>query len=172
MVLDADETLLDNSTYQNERAARGEGYSMQSWTAWVKRREAAAVPGAIAFTKHVHEVGGVVAVVTNRSDAECPDTKANLQALGVVYDVVLCRPDAGTWDKRPRYRALASGKAGIMPAEIVAYVGDNIQDFPGLNQQVRHRSDAAFRDFGMRFFVIPNPMYGSWERHAPHQPEG
>jgi 5'-nucleotidase (lipoprotein e(P4) family) len=165
VVLDADETVLDNSTYQSELAARGESYSQQSWTAWVKRREAGAVPGAVGFTKRVHELGGVVAIVTNRSETECPDTKANLQALGAVYDIVLCRLDAGSWDKVPRFDALANGKAGLPPVEIVAYLGDNIQDFPALTQQLRHRSEAAFHDFGVRFFVIPNPMYGSWERN-------
>jgi 5'-nucleotidase (lipoprotein e(P4) family) len=167
VVLDADETVLDNSTYQNELAARGESYSQQSWTAWVKRRAAGAVPGAVAFTNRVHELGGVVAIVTNRSATECPDTEANLRALGAVYDVVLCRPDAGSWDKVPRFDALANGKAGLPPVEIVAYLGDNIQDFPALTQQL-HRSEGAFRDFGVRFFVIPNPMYGSWERLIQH----
>jgi predicted secreted acid phosphatase len=50
---------------------------------------------------------------------------------------------------------------------VVAFVGDNIQDFPGLDQSLRRREDEdeAFAAFGARFFVLPNPMYGSWERN-------
>jgi predicted secreted acid phosphatase len=54
--------------------AYGESYSQRSWTARVKRREA----GAVGFTKRVQELGGVAAIVTNRSETRCPDTKANL----------------------------------------------------------------------------------------------
>jgi predicted secreted acid phosphatase len=44
-------------------------------------------------------------------------------------------------------------------------VGDNIQDFPKLSQSLRDEADAAFGAFGTRYFVLPNPMYGSWERN-------
>jgi predicted secreted acid phosphatase len=47
----------------------------------------------------------------------------------------------------------------------VAFVGDNIQDFPSLSQAIRKQGDDAFADFGVRFFALPNPMYGSWERN-------
>jgi predicted secreted acid phosphatase len=46
------------------------------------------------------------------------------------------------------------------------WVGDNIQDFPRLRQDVRTQGDSVFAEFGDRFFVLPNPMYGSWERNA------
>jgi predicted secreted acid phosphatase len=45
---------------------------------------------------------------------------------------------------------------------VVAFVGDNIQDFPGQSQAIRERAEEAFAEFGARFFVLPNPMYGSW----------
>jgi len=47
----------------------------------------------------------------------------------------------------------------------VMWVGDNIQDFPRLRQDIRSSSDSAFAEFGDRFIVLPNPMYGSWERN-------
>jgi predicted secreted acid phosphatase len=52
--------------------------------------------------------------------------------------------------------------AGLPPLEIVAFVGDNILDFPGLSQAIMKKGDEAFADFGVRFFVLPNPIYGSW----------
>ena len=57
VILDADETVLDNSLYQRERAAVGQGYSPETWAAWVERREAAALPGAVAFTRLVRDLG-------------------------------------------------------------------------------------------------------------------
>ena len=80
VVLDADETLLDNSLYQRERAAARLGYTSDSWNAWVRRRAAPALPGAVAFTRLVGALGGRVVVVTNRDEAVCADTRANLTA--------------------------------------------------------------------------------------------
>jgi 5'-nucleotidase (lipoprotein e(P4) family) len=167
VVLDADETVIDNSAYQVERERAGLPFDAPSWQAWTKRREALPQPGARAFLDRVRELGGRIAIVTNRTESECPDTEAVLRTHGLLYDVVLCRPDAGSSDKNPRFEAIARGTtpAGLPPLEVVAFVGDNIQDFPGLSQAIRNEGDAAFAPFGMRYFVLPNPMYGSWERN-------
>ena len=167
VVLDADETVLDNSLYQLERARVGLPFDAASWTAWCARREAVPLPGAPAFLSRVRALGGKVAIVTNRAAAECPDTEAVFRAHALAYDVMLCRPDAGPSDKNPRFEAVARGTtpAGLPPLEIVAFLGDNILDFPEKSQAIRERGDDAFADFGACFFVLPNPMYGSWERN-------
>lgn len=166
VVLDADETVIDNSTYQRERAERGLGFSPDSWAAWVARREATALPGAAAFLRLVRELGGLAVIVTNRTQSECADTRANLEALTLAVDAVLCRPP-DTSDKNPRFEALERGTAapGLPPLEIVLWIGDNIQDFPELGQGVRFAADSAFAMFGTRYVLLPNPMYGSWERN-------
>jgi 5'-nucleotidase (lipoprotein e(P4) family) len=167
VVLDADETVIDNSTYQLEQARQGRGFDGASWHAWTTRREAAPLPGAAAFLARVRELGGRVAIVTNRTQGECPDTEAVFKTHALAYDLMLCKPDAGPSDKNPRFEAVARGTtpAGLPPLEVVAFVGDNIQDFPQLGQALRQADDAAFAEFGRRFFVLPNPMYGSWERN-------
>ena len=167
VVLDADETVLDNSLYQLERAQAGQPFDAASWTAWCARREAVPLPGASAFLSRVRALGGKIAIVTNRSAAECPDTEAVFRAHGLAYDAILCRPDAGPSDKNPRFEAVARGMtpAGLPPLDVVAILGDNIQDFPEESQAIRERTDDAFAEFGARFFVLPNPMYGSWERN-------
>jgi predicted secreted acid phosphatase len=78
---------------------------------------------------------------------------------------MLCRPDGAPSTKAPRFEAVANGTtpAGGPPLEVVAFVGDNILDFPTMTQASRQAGDAAFTDFGQRFFLIPNPMYGSWQ---------
>jgi 5'-nucleotidase (lipoprotein e(P4) family) len=165
VVLDADETVLSNLTYQVERARAGLPYSPESWAAWVRRREATPLPGAAAFLARVRELGGRIAIVTNRLGSECDDTIAVFTRERLVYDAMLCRPNGTPSDKNPRFEQVQAGRAPGIPAavEIVAWVGDNIQDFPGLSQSVKDGGDAAFAAFGARFFVVPNPMYGSWQ---------
>ncbi len=166
VVLDADETVLSNAQYQAERAALGVGFSTASWSAWVERRQASAMPGAAAFLDHVHAAGGTVIIVTNRKAVgECQPTEENLRAVGLDHDAILCKTD--TSDKNPRFQAIEAGTARPdLPAlPIVLYVGDNILDFPQLTQDIRHEGDDAFAGFGDSFIAIPNPMYGSWEKN-------
>ncbi len=165
VVLDADETVIDNSEYQLERARLGKPFDPASWRAWTARREAEPLPGAAGFLRRVHELGGRIAIVTNRDQAECPDTEAVFRAHALVYDLMLCKPENGPSDKNPRFEAVARGTAGLPPLEILAWVGDNVLDFPGQSQAIRNRGDEAFADFGRRFFLLPNAMYGSWERN-------
>ena len=161
VVLDADETVISNLTFQIEND--GKPYTEEAWTAWAKRREATPLPGAKGFLGRVRALGGKIVIVTNRRQPICPDTEAVFKAHALVYDVMLCRTDVG--DKNPRFAAVEKGTAspGLLAIEVVAYVGDNIQDFPGMTQASRGGGEAAFADFGRRFFVLPNPMYGSWE---------
>jgi 5'-nucleotidase (lipoprotein e(P4) family) len=165
VVTDADETVLDNSQYQLERERQGRGFTRESWRAWIERREAIPLPGAAAFLARVRALGGRVAVVTNRRASECPDTEAVFREHGLAYDVMLCRDEDGPGDKGPRFDAVTRGTtpAGLPPLEIVAVLGDNVRDFPGQSQALRSAEDEAFAEFGVRFFVLPNPMYGSWE---------
>jgi 5'-nucleotidase (lipoprotein e(P4) family) len=167
VVLDADETVIDNSQYQLERARDAKPFDAESWRAWCARREAVPLPGASAFLSRVRALGGRIAIVTNRTMTECPDTEAVFRAHGLAFDVMLCRPDASPSDKNPRFEAVARGTtpASLPPLEVVAVVGDNILDFPGQGQAIRKQGDEAFAEFGARFFVLPNPMYGSWERN-------
>lgn len=167
VVLDADETVLDNSQFQKELELSGRRYSEEAWQAWVRRREAKLIPGARRFLERVRALGGVLAIVTNRAEAVCEDTRANFRGQSLPFDVILCKPDRGSSDKNPRFEAVAGGTADseLPPLEVLAYVGDNIRDFPGLDQPVRLLPDEAFAEFGTRFFVLPNPLYGSWERN-------
>ena len=163
--LDADETVISNLRYQLERGSQGMGFTSESWNAWVKRREATPLPGAAAFLTRVRALGGRIAIVTNRLGSECADTEAVFRTHALVYDVMLCRPDGTPGDKNPRFASIASGQAfnAGAPIHVVAFVGDNILDFPDMSQASRAQGDAAFADFGVRFFIVPNPMYGSWQ---------
>jgi 5'-nucleotidase (lipoprotein e(P4) family) len=163
--MDADETVLDNSEYQRRRAVLDSTYTVESWAEWVNEGAAEAVPGALDFARRVHEMGGHVVIVTNRDDVRCEPTRANLERLGMAPDLVLCQLP-GEPEKNLRFQRVRQGTASPnLPAlEVVAWLGDNIQDFPGLTQADRG-DRATYSPFGDFFFVIPNPMYGSWERN-------
>lgn len=176
VILDADETVLDNSEYQRRIAEAGLEFDPATWADWVDEEAAELVPGADRFIATVHEAGGRVAIVTNRTVEECPATARNLEALGVRTAVVLCRTE--TSEKEPRFRMVEEGirtaGPGViltggepLPAlEAVMWVGDNVGDFPGLDQTLRSAGPEGFAEFGRRYFVLPNPMYGSWAANA------
>lgn len=167
--IDGDETILDNSQYQKEREAIGQGFSTESWNAWVRRQEAPVLPGALDFLETVRSLGGRIAVVTNRDESVCQATADNLRRERVPYDVVLCKPVEGPSDKSPRWQAIERGTAAefLPPLELVMWVGDNVGDFPGGTQAWRDAPGPALDDFGDRFWMLPNPAYGSWERNPP-----
>jgi 5'-nucleotidase (lipoprotein e(P4) family) len=166
VILDADETVISNLQFEVELARSGEPYSDEGWGAWVRRQDAPPLPGAVAFMKRVRELGGVIAIVTNRAEQECPDTQADFKKYGIPYDVVLCRP-VGVSSKEPRFQRVASGTASpdIPPVEVLMWLGDNIIDFPGGSQELRKAPLSSLDGFGVRYFVLPNPMYGSWQRN-------
>lgn len=167
VIIDADETLLDNSTYQLQRARQGLGYTSSSWNAWVREEAATALPGAVHFTQRVRAAGGRVAVVTNRDEEVCEPTRRNLRAVGIAFDVVLCR-EPGESEKDGRFERVQTGQAaeGLPPLSVVAWLGDNVGDFPGGSQELRGAASAELEGFGSRWFVFPNPMYGSWESNV------
>ncbi|MEO7039746.1 MAG: HAD family acid phosphatase [Gemmatimonadaceae bacterium] len=115
------------------------------------------------FVAFVHLREGRVVIVTNCSAAACDATRDNLIQAKIQADAVLCQPP-GERDKNSRFQRVQSGTAvpGIPPLTVVAWVGDNILDFPALTQATR-ADTTALGEFGKRFFIIPNPMYGSWE---------
>jgi 5'-nucleotidase (lipoprotein e(P4) family) len=163
VILDADETVLDNSLYEERRAAAHRAFSDATWAAWVREEAAGALPGAARFADTVHALGGKVVIVTNRADSLCAATRANFRRVGVRADLVVCRKP-GEPDKNPRFERVEQGtaSAALPPLTVVEWIGDNIEDFPHLTQAARS-DPAALSPFGRRSFLVPNPMYGSWD---------
>ncbi len=167
VVLDADDTVINNFVYQAGLAIDNVRHTPERFTAFVKTHISTPVPGAARFMARVHELGGRIGIVTNRLAIECADTDAMLRQLSMTFDAVVCRAEgepAGA-DKTPRYEAIAAGRTAVSrtPIEILAYVGDNIMDFPNSTQARRAQGEAGFPEFGVRWFLLPNPMYGSWQ---------
>ncbi len=168
VILDADETVLDNSPYQARLIKDGASFSRDNWNAWVQESVAGAVPGAVEFTRYAASNGVAVIYLTNRS-AEMEDaTRSNLKALGFPVsddpDGVLTRGEIKAWNtssKTLRRRHVAD------TYRIVLLVGDNFGDFSDdASGDVEERTRAAANYsswWGKRWIVLPNVQYGSWE---------
>ncbi len=167
VIMDADETVLDNTEYFQRQAQQGLlDFGFYSWIEFVKEGNAPPLPGALAFTRLVRELGGSVVIVTNRAENLCPATRENLERMMVPVAAVICKP-SGIDDKTPRFEAVQRGGIEGLPAlKVVMFVGDNIQDFPGINQAgMRDAPDSAFSEFGRSWWILPNPLYGSWQKN-------
>ena len=156
VVVDLDETVLDNSLYQVERWKAGLSFTQDSWSEWVNREEAGLVPGAKEFLKAVRKKGVRVVFVSNRMNKNLEPTRRNLLALEVLApnDLFLLRLDKDDV-KEVRRREVNEGKARMKkvgPLNVVGYVGDQMGDLPS----------GQAKEFGKTSFLLPNPMYGKW----------
>jgi len=168
VVLDVDETVLDNSPYQARLVLDNATYGSASWQAWCREASASPVPGALEFTKAAEAKGVQVIYLTNRDAAVEEATRSNLQGLGFPMDpdedVLLTQGEIPAWkasDKTPRRDAVAE------EYRILLLIGDNFGDFVGevdMSIAEREQKAATFdRYWGTRWIVLPNPQYGSWE---------
>jgi acid phosphatase len=167
VVVDVDETVLDNSPYQARLVERNAAYSTETWQQWVREAAAEPVPGALSFARRADTLGVTVLYLTNRRHVVEEATRRNLRELGFPLsesrDVILTRGEKPGWDgsKTPRRRALAED------FRLLLLVGDNFGDFaPEVEQSIAERRRLAeqYDDYwGTRWIVLPNPQYGSWE---------
>jgi 5'-nucleotidase (lipoprotein e(P4) family) len=165
IIVDVDETVLDNTRYEAELVLRGLSYEPVSWTAWCQRAEAGAVPGAVDFLRYAAQRGVRVFYVTNRRQPEKAGTIANLRKLGfpdASEDNVMVREEGAPSSKELRRQKLASR------FNILLLVGDVLSDFNDhfSGKSTAERATQVNREraeFGRRFIVVPNPMYGDWE---------
>jgi 5'-nucleotidase (lipoprotein e(P4) family) len=168
IIVDADETMIDNSPFQARGIREGVDFNYENWLAWVNERRARALPGAVEFARYAASRDVPVFFVTNRdAPQETESTIANLRALGfpIAADAsnVLLRGDVRVpaREKRARREWVAQRH------RVVLLLGDNLGDFiEGVATGVDERRAligpyAAW--WGERWFMLPNPTYGSWE---------
>lgn len=173
VVLDADETIISNVTYQ----MTGLPFSQKRWSEWCKKSTATALPGAEEFCGLAREMGGKVIIVTNRKGYLQEATEKNLKNIGFPYDIVLTRDGAYAKDrsKEGRREAIRKGTIATLPAgvklpplEIVMLAGDQTHDL--YDSHKLNFEDVKDR-FAKDFIIIPNPMYGSAWANPPMYPD-
>ncbi len=169
VVVDIDETMLDNSPYETHVITEGE--DRNGWIGWTDKAEAKALPGAVDFARYVQQQHAEVFYITNRDDNERASTLKNLQAEGFPFadeSHLLTRNDtaysSGNTSSKAGRRAKVSSTH-----EIVLLLGDNLNDFSELFEDRKtDNGKAAVEEnkelFGKRFIVLPNPIYGAWEK--------
>jgi len=165
IIVDLDETVLDNSLYEGMLVKNRQNYP-QGWTEWINRAEATAVPGAVKFLRYAASRRVRVFYVTNRKEIEKEGTARNLKKLGfpeVNDETLLVRTDKNTDSKEARRQAVSA------KYHVVLLMGDDLNDFAEVfekSKTVENRIEVVERNrdqFGTRFIMLPNPMYGDWE---------
>ncbi|MBW8685438.1 5'-nucleotidase, lipoprotein e(P4) family [Chitinophaga rhizophila] len=162
IVTDIDETVLDNSPYTVHTALKGQGYTEKTWAEWTASATADTVPGALSFLQYAAAKGVHIFYISNRAETERTPTLQNLQRWHF--------PNAD--NEHLLLKTSGSGKESrraqvAQTHNIILLMGDNLGDFSELfdKQPVDKRTaltQQAAADFGNKFIVLPNPMYGDW----------
>jgi 5'-nucleotidase (lipoprotein e(P4) family) len=169
VVTDIDETLLDNSPYDAEKAINNLNFDNKTWKQWTAKGIADTVPGAPSFFKYAASKGVAVYYITNRDEDERAGTLKNLKRYNLPYadDAHLVLKHGASSKESRRQQILKTHR-------IVLLCGDNLADFDALydnNASEADRGDVTEKlkkEFGNRYIVIPNPSYGDFENALFH----
>jgi 5'-nucleotidase (lipoprotein e(P4) family) len=170
VIVDVDETVLDNSIFQARLVAKDTGYDEFAWHQWVEERAATPVPGALEFARAAAARGVTVYYITNRAQDMGEATLDNLKALGFpVTDpgqflgLGALVDDCESEGSEKSCRRQLVGRTHRVLMEI----GDQLGDFVAVPANTPSGREQAVRPYlawiGERWFVLPNPTYGSWE---------
>ena len=170
VILDVDEAVLDNSPYQARLIRSGEEYNEFTWAQWCREEAAKALPGAVEFTQFAARHGIAVYYLTNRAKDLDSVTLDNLRKVGfpVADDTVFL--GLGTvvegCEQFGTYKGCRRRLVGRAHRVLMQF-GDQLGDFVDVianTPDSRADSVKQYLDwFGERWWVLPNPTYGSWE---------
>ncbi|MBK6266850.1 5'-nucleotidase, lipoprotein e(P4) family [Marivirga sp. S37H4] len=163
VILDLDETVLDNSPYEARLFLEGETYASDSWNEWCEEANAKALPGAVDFLNYAKELGVEIFYISNRKAVVFESTLENLKGLNLPNADAqhLLLRTAGS-DKTERRNLVKEEHI------VLLYVGDNLTDY---SEEYAGRSEDLGKDLVhnnkeellYNFIMLPNPMYGEWE---------
>ena len=170
VVLDVDETALQNLGYEYDEGVSGRGYNQEVWDRW-ERTGANAVlpmPGAVAALAAMRRAGVTVIFNSNRLTRYAAQTRAAIEGAGLGPAVhrrtLWLKGDLGTSSEKDPRRAEISRRYCV-----IAMAGDQLGDFSDLfnvrGLGVRDRREAAAagafgRLWGNGWFMLSNPVYG------------
>lgn len=167
VVIDVDETLLDNSKYQVWMMRANQSFSTRSWNQFCAAQVSTAIPGAVEFTKYADSKGVKVFYVTNRGVETEKDTRENMQKLGFPMggnvDTFLMQGEKPDWTGAKGTRRAVIAK----DYRVLLNIGDNFGDFDD-----RYRTSEADRMkafeagqpyWGRQWLMLANPTYGSFD---------
>ena len=157
IVMDLDETVLDNSGYQRRLEASGKGHTQEAWEKWVAEQKAGLVPGAKEFIAKVRKLPRAqIIFISNRYDSNTAHSRANVKKLGLGADsdIYLLRHNRTDLKSIRRKEVLnGTGRMKVHGAhKVLAWFGDAAHDVP----------DDPKLKWGTHKFMLPNPVYGDW----------
>lgn len=161
IVMDIDETLLDNSPYAARMIANQQFYP-KGWLEWINEAKAKPLPGALEFLNYANSQNVTIFYITNRKTDKKEATIKNLQKYGfpqLKASHLLFK----TTDESKEHRRLRISAT----YEIIMLIGDKLTDLSTVFDQAsllkRNKEVKKMRDaFGQKFILLPNPMYGDW----------
>lgn len=168
IILDVDETVLDNSPFQARMIEQNSRFNPEAWNEWVLEAKAEAVPGALEFTQLAAEKGVHIFYITNREAEVESGTRKNLEKLGFpmdeAKDVILSKNERENWTSaKTERRAFLAERYRIL-----MLFGDDLNDFvsaKNMSEQERSKLvDEHRKKWGRSWYILPNPVYGSWEQ--------
>lgn len=168
IILDLDETSIDNTAFEARMVRAGKTYDADAWKQWIGESAATATPGAAEFLAYARSRGVTPFYITNRKAEEEAATRRNLEKLGYPLDpsvdTLLTRGERPEWsssDKGPRRDYVAAHY------RVLLLLGDDLNDFTAAAGKTVEQRAAIIRDnadrWGTSWFILPNPAYGSWE---------
>lgn len=172
VVLDIDETVLDNSPFQGWQVHAMKGYSHEDWARWVSEARASALPGALEFTRYADSMGVEIFYISNRDMDDIGATIVNLAAIGFPSadsTHLLLRGQTSSKTERRKFVE--------QDYEILLLIGDNLADMADTYEKRGQDYGFSVVDsekelFGTRYIVLPNPMYGTWLTELLKKAEG
>ncbi|TQV87560.1 5'-nucleotidase, lipoprotein e(P4) family [Aliikangiella coralliicola] len=164
IILDVDETILSNLVVQKEFASVG--YKPELWDEWVNKAEAPALAGSVEFLQLAAKQGVMIFYVTNRDVSLEAATRKNLARFGFPIsesvDTVLLQNEKPGWTSDKASRRIYVAK----DYQVIMLFGDDLNDFISAKQLSKKERDEAVVKYkgywGERWFLLANPMYGSW----------
>ena len=163
IVLDIDETVLSNIPFQVKMIKDGTAFNPKLWDEWVQKAEAKPVAGAKEFLQFADKNKVQIYYISDRTDAQVDATIKNLEAQGLPVqgrDHLMFKKE-GDKSKEGRRQEV------IKHTNLVMLFGDNLVDFAEFSTKSEADRDKMFEqlkaEFGDKFIIFPNPMYGSWE---------
>jgi acid phosphatase len=167
VILDVDETILDNSGYQAWMALEGTTFDPKTWNAYVNTVTSLAVPGALEFARHADRKGVKVFYVSNRTAEEEPATRRNLEKLGFPMgggvDTMLMTRKQPDWGSAKGTRRAFVAKSYRVLLNVGDNLGDFVDEYRGTEAERLQVLEQHRERWGREWIVIANPAYGSFE---------
>ena len=167
VILDIDETVLDNSEHQVRSIKNGTNYPV-GWKEWVSEESAGALPGVKEYLSYADSKGVKIFYVTNRTHDLEEYTRNNIKALGLPLDndrdVLLMKNEKGWASDKTSRRDLIK-----KDFRVIQIFGDQLDDFISMEEtatSVDSRNaliDKYASMWGEKWYMLINPMYGEWE---------